>query len=328
MDGELGKLAEDFKAGKKLALARAISLVEGRKLPIGKFIEEVSQDRPHVRRIGVTGPPGAGKSTLIASLASLFRSNGEQVGILAVDPTSPFSGGALLGDRVRMNDLSQDPGVFIRSVASRGSVGGLSSHSEDIIELMGAFGLTRVIVETVGVGQTELEVSHLVDSVIVLLVPESGDGVQMMKAGLLEIADIFTINKSDRPGADLLLANLEVSLQLSLKNRWKDENRYGWKVPVVKTVATLGEGVQELLVQLNEHHEFLKNANQLELFHTERMTRKIRQEVTRHVYKSIWEDPEVLSLVKVGLAGINAGETTAYAVSQAILERFENCKKS
>lgn len=200
--------------------------------------------------------------------------------------------------------------------------GGLSGHSEDIIELMDAFGLTKIIVETVGVGQTELEVSNLVDSVVVLLVPESGDGVQMMKAGLMEIADILTVNKADRPGADRLLGDLEMSLNLGLKNNQTNVNGDVWKVPIVKTIAILGDGIQELFGSLEKHHDFLQQSNQLEIIRRERMTRRVRQEVASQACKSIWKNPEVISLIESGLSRIDSGEATVHSVSKAIVESF------
>lgn len=169
---------------------------------------------PRARRFGITGPPGAGKSSLAAAVATLLRERGEDVAIVGVDPTSPFSGGALLGDRIRMNDLATDPGVFIRSMATRGSLGGLAAATREAVDLLDAFGFANVLVESVGVGQTELEIASAVDSVAVVLVPESGDGVQAMKAGLMEIADIFVVNKSDRPGADRLVRDVRQALRL------------------------------------------------------------------------------------------------------------------
>ena len=170
--------------------------------------------RPRARRFGVTGPPGAGKSSLIAALATLLRTGGEEVAIVAVDPTSPFSGGALLGDRIRMNDLATDPGIFIRSMATRGSLGGLAAATREVIDLLDAFGFPNILVETVGVGQTELEIASTADSVAVVLVPESGDGIQAMKAGLMEIADLFVVNKSDRIGADRMVKAVRQALLL------------------------------------------------------------------------------------------------------------------
>jgi LAO/AO transport system kinase len=203
-------------------------------------------------RIGITGPPGAGKSTLVAQLARLYRARGERVAIVAVDPTSPFSGGALLGDRVRMVELSGDDGVFIRSMASRGSLGGLAGTTTEVCDLIEAAGFSRVLVETVGVGQSELEVAEAVDSVIVVLVPESGDGVQAMKAGLMEIGDLFALNKADRDGAER--AAQEVRAVLGLKR----PSPGSWSPPVVLTVASTGDGVPALAAQLERHLEHLR----------------------------------------------------------------------
>ena len=209
-----GSLIRDFREGRRRALARAISVVEGGRPGAHALLAELLDQPPRARRIGITGPPGAGKSSLVAALVGRMREAGEEVGVVAVDPTSPYSGGALLGDRIRMNDLSTDPGVFIRSMATRGSLGGLAAKTKEVIDLMDAFGFPRIIVETVGVGQTELEITSAADSVAVVLVPESGDSVQAMKAGLMEIADLFVVNKSDRPGADRLMRDLTQALHL------------------------------------------------------------------------------------------------------------------
>ncbi|MYH54509.1 MAG: methylmalonyl Co-A mutase-associated GTPase MeaB, partial [Gemmatimonadetes bacterium] len=208
------RLVEDFRAGKRPALARAISMVEGGRPGVAALLRRLLLARPQASRLGVTGPPGAGKSSLIAGLANLMREGGEEVAIVAVDPTSPFSGGALLGDRIRMNDLATDPGIFIRSMATRGSLGGLAATTREVIDLLDAFGFPNILVETVGVGQTELEIASTADSVAVVLVPESGDGIQAMKAGLMEIADLFVVNKSDRIGADRMVRAIRQALLL------------------------------------------------------------------------------------------------------------------
>ena len=189
-------------------------MVEGRRPGAEALLDDLLGVPPRARRIGITGPPGAGKSSLAAGLTALLRARGEEVAIVAVDPTSPFSGGALLGDRIRMNDLTTDRGVFIRSMATRGSLGGLAATTREVVDLLDAFGFPNVLVETVGVGQTELEIASAVDSVAVVLVPESGDGIQALKAGLMEIADIFVVNKSDRPGADRLVRDIRLAMQL------------------------------------------------------------------------------------------------------------------
>lgn len=207
-------LAADFRSGKRPALARAISMVEGGRPGVADLLRELLLVRPRARRIGITGPPGAGKSSLAAHLATRLRGRGEEVAIVAVDPTSPFTGGALLGDRIRMNDLATDPGIFIRSMATRGSLGGLAATTREVIDLLDAFGFPNIMIETVGVGQTQLEIQAAADTTAVVLVPESGDGVQAMKAGLMEIADVFVVNKSDRIGADRLVREIRQALLL------------------------------------------------------------------------------------------------------------------
>lgn len=208
------RLAEDFQAGRRPALARAITMAEAGRAEAGELLDRLLPMPRQARRFGITGPPGAGKSSLVAGMTALLRERGEDVAVVAVDPTSPFSGGALLGDRIRLNDLSVDPGVFIRSMATRGSLGGLAAATRDVLDLLDAFGFANVLVETVGVGQTELEIAAAADSVAVVLVPESGDGIQAMKAGLMEIADLFVVNKADRPGADRLAREIRQALHL------------------------------------------------------------------------------------------------------------------
>ncbi len=205
-------ILEGLKGRKPAALARAISLVENASPGFEGMLAGLHAQLGKARRIGVTGPPGAGKSTLIERLAALYRSQGLTVGVVAVDPSSPFTGGALLGDRIRMERAAQDPGVFIRSMASRGSLGGMATTTGEVADVMDAFGFDRILIETVGVGQSELEVASISDTTLVVLVPESGDGIQVMKAGLMEIADVYAINKADRPGADRLRQELEVAL--------------------------------------------------------------------------------------------------------------------
>lgn len=207
-------LVAAFDAGDAGALARAITWVETGRPGFEDLLRAVHPRVGRAHRIGVTGPPGAGKSTLILQLVRCLRERGERVGIVAVDPTSPFTGGALLGDRIRMNEVSTDSGVFIRSMASRGSLGGLAMATREAADLLDAFGFERVIVETVGVGQTELEVARAADTTVVVLVPESGDSIQAMKAGLMEIADLYAVNKADRPDADRLAREIEVVLHL------------------------------------------------------------------------------------------------------------------
>jgi LAO/AO transport system kinase len=243
-------MVKKILAGDRRAISRVISLVENRE-PRG--IEFLKQLFPHSGRaliVGVTGSPGTGKSTLVEKLAAGFRAAGARVGIVAIDPTSPFSGGAILGDRIRMQSLSGDEGVYIRSMATRGQLGGLASATDDVVTILDAAGCNVVLIETVGVGQDEVEVARLADTTVLLLVPGMGDDVQTFKAGVMEIADVYVINKADRPGADRL--EQEVAALLSLAGRPD-----AWQPPILKTVATTGEGISRLHGSLEQFRAFL-----------------------------------------------------------------------
>jgi LAO/AO transport system kinase len=237
--------AERIIEGDVRALARAASALENRRPEALALLQELFPRTGNGLLIGITGAPGVGKSTLVDQLARVLRTRGRTVGILAVDPTSPFSGGAILGDRIRMQQHHSDPGVFIRSMASRGALGGLASTTVDLALLLDASGKQVVLIETVGVGQDEVEVARLADLTIVVLVPGMGDDVQIIKAGIMEIADIFVINKADRPGADTV--DREVQAMLGMAGQTS-----GWRPPVLQVVATEGKGVGELLDAIGE----------------------------------------------------------------------------
>jgi len=242
----IAELAERIGAGDVRALARGISLVEEDHPSAPELLRALYPRTGRAVTLGITGFPGAGKSSLVDRLIEAYRARGKTVGVIAVDPSSAFSGGAILGDRVRMMRHSGDPGVFIRSMATRGFLGGLSRATGDVLDLLDAFGRDVIIVETVGVGQDEIDVTRLADSVLVVLVPGMGDDIQAIKAGILEIADQFVVNKADRDGADKLVGELEQMLRLSL-----DDGRP--RPPVLKTIATRGEGIDELVAAIEEH---------------------------------------------------------------------------
>lgn len=242
---DLESTLERFSSGDRRALARIITLVENRSRDVPRLMGALYPKCGRARVLGVTGPPGAGKSTLTDKLIGRLRAQGRRVGVVAVDPSSPFSGGAILGDRVRMQDHFLDQGVFIRSLSTRGRHGGLARATREVVHLLDAFGFDDVLVETVGVGQTELDIMRLAQTTMVVLVPEAGDTIQVMKAGLLEIADIFIVNKADRDGARRLKNELEVMLHLRPDARWE--------VPVLLTQGTDGTGVDELIGSIEAH---------------------------------------------------------------------------
>jgi len=249
-NARLNSLLDRFAARDRLALARLITLVENRAAVVSTVMERIYSRVGHAYIIGVTGAPGAGKSTLVNRLIAKYRAQRKEVGVLAIDPSSPFSGGAVLGDRVRMTDHYRDSGVYIRSLSSRGSHGGLSRAAREVVKMLDAFGFDVIIIETVGVGQTELAVMDLADTTVVVTVPEGGDGVQVMKAGLNEIADLFVVNKADREGADRVKAELEMSVHLSRQEG-------GWLPPVVLTQAAVDQGVDALVAAISRHAEYV-----------------------------------------------------------------------
>jgi LAO/AO transport system kinase len=277
MEFESAQLSRRTLEGDRVALARAISWVENEAPGSKELLDAFFERTGRARRLGITGPPGAGKSTLVTRLAQEYRRRGLTIAVVAVDPTSPFSGGALLGDRVRMGELAGDDGVFIRSMATRGSLGGVAVHTAQVCDVLDAAGFDRILIETVGVGQSELEVAQTADSTAVVLVPESGDSVQAMKAGLMEIGDVFVINKADREGAER--GAFAVRSALELRAATSD-----WEPPVLLTIASQGTGVSDVADEFESHLAYLESHGGLD----RRRRQRLEQRVTSVLRDQVW----------------------------------------
>ena len=349
------RLLVDFRLGKSAALARAVSIVENHRNGWDALLATINPQLGRARRIGITGPPGAGKSTLTTLVARAYRNLNLRVGIVAVDPTSPFTGGALLGDRIRMEEVALDPGVFIRSMATRGSLGGLATATREVCDVLDGFGLDIILIETVGVGQSELDVARAADTTLVVLVPESGDSIQTLKAGVMEIADVYAVNKADRPGADRLRNDIELMLGLrsgatmknvpahhgidlssvadrdamrdamnparAARNAAQAEAPEKWTPPVLRTIAARGEGIEELISSLDRHYRYLVNSGGLRERRRRRLRERVMEIVEQQLKQRLWSDAATLSWLDAQLPALESGQVAPFAIADTLRAR-------
>lgn len=307
-------LVKELLNGSRLALARAITAVESEYDNAVDIMKAIYPKTGNARILGITGAPGAGKSTLTDKIVKQYLAQGKKIGIVAVDPTSPFSGGAILGDRIRMNDLTLNENVFIRSMGTRGSLGGLSKKTSDVVKLMDAFGMDLVIIETVGVGQSEVDIVKNADSTLVVLVPGLGDDIQAIKAGILEIGDVFAINKADRDGCDKL--NVEIGMMLDL-----DSRELAWRPPIKRTIASKDVGVDELVEALDEHFEFLEDSGELATRRQERTRDEIIAMINEQIGRYIADNIVVGDEFNRQVEAVNQKESDPYTVVSTVMQQ-------
>jgi LAO/AO transport system kinase len=344
---ETDRLIDELLAGKHRALARVISKIENRSPGYRELVSQLHEHTGSATVVGITGSPGAGKSTLVDKMAETYRDRGETVGVIAIDPSSPFSGGAVLGDRIRMASNVGDMDVFFRSMSARGTLGGLSTATTDAVKALDAFGKDRIIIETVGAGQNEVDIVGTADTVAVLVPPSSGDDVQMLKAGILEIADVFVVNKADMDGADRTVQELREMVHMrdasplagTAGHHGVDEstvdsdesdgnesgNDEGWQPPIIETVAKTGEGVDEFLETLVDHREWLETSGEFEARQRERTREEIRRLLREEAAALLEAEIDAQGGIEAYVDAILAKETDPYAVTAELTDPVREC---
>jgi LAO/AO transport system kinase len=311
---DLDKIISDFREGSTASIGRLLSIMENGGKDAETVIEKILPDITGVYRIGFTGPPGAGKSTLISKLASHFRADGEQLGIIVVDPSSPFSGGALLGDRVRMQNLTNDPGIFVRSLANRGALGGISNCTDEAVDILDAVGKDLVLIETVGVGQSELAVAEKTHTVVVILVPESGDAIQAMKAGLMEIGDIFVMNKSDHQDSEMAAREIEATLKM------KQLEEGQWEPEVILTSGLRGEGIDRLKEVIDRHRRYLDESGLLKIKRKEMLHSRVRSALIDRLDRRLRDSARIKELLEERMEDVYHCRISPYSLVHEIDE--------
>jgi LAO/AO transport system kinase len=340
-------LLEPRDSGGIAALARTISIVENARPGFEQLLADLHRKLGRARRVGITGPPGAGKSTLTQHLVGQWRLQNKRVAVVAVDPTSPFSGGALLGDRIRMEPVALDAGVYIRSMATRGSLGGLATSTREVCDVLDAAGFDRILIETVGVGQSELAVTTMADTTALVLVPESGDGIQVLKSGVMEAADLYVVNKADRPGATNLAREIESTIAIRQGKAYRGmrghhgvsgvgnrvsgvgggesrpDTRHptpdSWSPPVLLTTATTGAGVPELVDAIERHLVWMESHGVLEERRRARFAARTREVVDRAMHRYVWNETRSETLLRERLDEVVTGRLSPYELAEEIM---------